>query len=640
MTVVVLAEKPSVARDIAGVLGATQRKGGWLEGGGYKVTWAIGHLVGLAQPHEIQEEWRRWDPALLPMIPDRFPLTTRDGLAEQLAVVKGLFNAAGTREIVCATDAGREGELIFRMIYEAVGCRKPVRRLWISSLTTDAITAGFAALKPSSAFDRLAAAARVRSESDWLVGMNLSRAYSLGTGERLNVGRVKTPTLAMVVARDQAIARFVPEGYREVEAKFATSVGEFVATYVRADYDGKGKPILNPRLPARGGDASTDAEQVVARARSGAASLKHVEEEQRALQPPMLFDLTELQRVANRLWGWTAQHTLNVAQELYESHKVLSYPRTDSRHLSASVAATAASIVQNVRTAYEGLLVAETGTAKLSKRFVDDGKVSDHHAIIPTGTRANLPSGSDAAQLFDLVCRRFLCAWQPDGIDATARVDVAVCAAGVEDRYTARGKAVLRPGWRALDLTGAQGDEPVALPGGLRKGMPAQVRDVQAVNKNTRPPPYFTEATLLSAMESAGAALEGELSDAMRERGLGTPATRASTIEELVAKEYIARDGKTLRAAPRGVLIIKSVHPHLASPAMTGEWEARLRRIERGEATADGLLEDVRNFVRTGVQQALANGVAPRRDVGGSREPAPRSRRGKASSGQQPRSHR
>jgi DNA topoisomerase-3 len=618
MSVVVLAEKPSVARDIAAVLGANERRGGWLEGNGYQVTWAVGHLVGLAQPHQIDERWAAWRPELLPMLPKHFPLVPRDSGADQLKVVRRLFQARGVKEIVCATDAGREGELIFRWIYDIVECTRPVRRLWISSLTQDAIREGFRNLKPSAQYDALAAAARARAIVDWLTGMNFSRAYSLASGDSLNVGRVKTPTLAMVVARELAVTHFVPEPYREVQATFVTEVGEFKATYVRGDFDKKGKPIMNAKLPATAGeppDPLVAAELILARARAGAAVLKQVDEEKIAVRPPLLYDLTELQRDGNRLLGWTAAQVLEVAQDLYEKHKLLSYPRTDSRHLSQTVAETLGAIVSAVRGRYEQWLVAETGVAPLSRRFVDDSKVSDHHAIIPTGSPAtHLAPESDAAKLYDLVCRRFLCAWQPDGIDATTKVDVAVSTAGMEDRYQASGKAILRSGWRALDFASSKrAEKEPALPAGLRRGMAATVRDPRIASKETRPPEFFTDATLLSAMESAGASLEGELSAAMRDRGLGTPATRATTIEELVAKEYMRRQDKQLRATELGVSLVRRVHKHVASPAMTGDLEAKLRRIERGQGDPAQLLEEVSKFVQETTKEALANGVAPRK---------------------------
>jgi DNA topoisomerase-3 len=618
MSVVVLAEKPSVARDIAAVVGATERRAGWVEGNGYQVTWAVGHLVGLAQPHEIRDEWRRWDAAQLPMLPERFPLVPRESSLDQLKVVRRLFNGRGVKEIVCATDAGREGELIFRWIYDMVECTKPVRRLWISSLTPDAIRQGFQNLKPSSHYDAIAAAARARAIVDWLTGMNFSRAYSLASGDSLNVGRVKTPTLAMVVARELAVTHFVPEPYREVQATFVTEVGEFKATYVRGDFDKKGKPIVNSKLPATVGeppDPLTAAELIVARARAGEAVLKEILEEKAAVQPPMLFDLTELQREANKLWGWTASRTLEVAQELYEKHKVLSYPRTDSRHLSHTVAETLGGIVSAVRDPYEQWLLAETGKEKLSRRFVDDSKVSDHHAIIPTGTPARgLDTSSDAGRLYDVVCRRFLCAWQPDGVDATTKVDVAVTTEGMDDRYQVSGRAILRAGWRSLDLAASKrAEKDPALPGALRRGMPAHVREARIGNKQTRPPEWFTEATLLSAMETAGASLEGELSTAMRDRGLGTPATRATTIEELVAKDYMRREGKQLRATELGISLVRRVHNHVASPAMTGDLEAKLRRIERGQGNPEQLIDEVCNFVTETTREALAHGVAPRK---------------------------
>jgi len=375
----VLAEKPSVARDIARVLGADKKGNGYLHGNGYVVTWAVGHLVSLAQPHEIRPEWKQWRFEFLPMLPVDWPLVVYDKTKDQFEVVRKIINSPRVGQVVCATDAGREGELIFRYIYEAAHCDKPVSRLWISSMTAEAIRKGFDKLQPGAAYDRLADAAHGRSRADWLVGMNLSRAYSLLYNENLSVGRVQTPTLAMLVDRELALRQFVSEEYIEVIAKFA-GCGErkkdtYLGTWFRArneQSDDKETLAKLSRLPADG----EEAKQIVERARAGKPVIESVSSETQRALPPLLYDLTELQRHANRLFGYSAQDTLTYAQALYERHKLISYPRTDSRHISADVAATLGPIANVVAPIYPNLVAEGTGVRPLGKRFVDDTKVS------------------------------------------------------------------------------------------------------------------------------------------------------------------------------------------------------------------------------------------------------------------------
>src|SRR3954453_9453724 len=380
--VAVLAEKPSVARDIARVLGAQKAGEGFLQGSGYVVTWAIGHLVSLAQPHEINPQWRRWSRESLPMLPEHWPLVVYEKTRDQFEVVRKILNSQRVARVVCATDAGREGELIFRYIYEAAQCTKPVSRLWISSLTSEAIRAGFDALRPATEYDGLADAARGRSRADWLVGMNLSRAYSLTYGEDLSVGRVQTPTLAMLVERELAVRRFVPEDYTEVAATFhpqaAPADQTYKGTWLRdRAAAGADKESLQQamRLPADGEEAG----QIAARARTGQAAIESIEAKTQRMPPPLLYDLTELQRHANRLFGFSAQKTLDTAQALYERHKLISYPRTDSRHLSQDVALTLPQVVAAIAGPYHDRLAPGTGERPLGRRYVDDGKVTDHH---------------------------------------------------------------------------------------------------------------------------------------------------------------------------------------------------------------------------------------------------------------------
>ena len=398
----IVAEKPSVARDIARVVGASAKGDGYMHGAGYVVTWAIGHLVQLAQPHEIRPEWKSWRRESLPMLPREWPLMVNDQTRDQFEVVRKILSSPRIGRVVCATDAGREGELIFRYIYEAALCSKPVSRLWISSLTPEAIRRGLDNMKPGADYDPLSDAAKGRSRADWLVGMNLSRAYTLALGETFSVGRVQTPTLAMLVERELEVRAFVPEDYIEVVATFSPDAGKsrYDGTWFR---QGKDAPRDSMRLPPDG----VEALQIVERARRGQAAIESIKGETQRMAPPLLYDLTELQRHANRLFGFSAQKTLETAQALYERHKLLSYPRTDSRHLSADVARTLPQVVEAIAGPYQDKLAPGTGTRALGRRYVDDAKVSDHHAIIPTSTRPRLDDLSpDERRIYDLVCRR------------------------------------------------------------------------------------------------------------------------------------------------------------------------------------------------------------------------------------------
>ncbi|HXM43380.1 MAG TPA: DNA topoisomerase 3, partial [Bryobacteraceae bacterium] len=599
-SVAVLAEKPSVARDIARVLGATKQGQGYLHGNGYVVTWAIGHLVALAQPHEIQPEWKQWRRDLLPMLPREWPLVVYEKTQPQFEVVRKILNSPKVARLVCATDAGREGELIFRYIYEAAGCRKPFSRLWISSLTPDAIRKGFGALKDGAAYDPLADAARGRSRADWLVGMNLSRAYTLAWDDELSVGRVQTPTLAMLVERELAIRAFVPEDYIEVVATFSPRADEkYQGTWFREPV--KDSVQMAMRLPPDGAEA----ERIVARAHTGAAHIASIQSETQRMAPPLLYDLTELQRHANRLYGFSAQKTLETAQALYESRKLISYPRTDSRHLSQDVARTMPEVVRAIEAPYHALLAPGTGERPLGRRFVDDSKVTDHHAIIPTPMQAG-DLTPDERKIYDLICRRLLSAWHDDYVWAVTTVITAISEiskTGVTDHYHTSGTAVQKMGWKALDVVPERRQEraPEAptLPPGLAQGQSQAVVAVEALKKKTRPPKRFTEGTLLTAMETAGKTLdEKELSDAMKETGLGTPATRASIIEVLLKRGYIVRDGKVLEATAKGIHLIEVVHPEVKSPAMTGQWESYLKRIQRGTAKLGPFIEGIENYVR------------------------------------------
>ena len=659
----VVAEKPSVARDIAKVVGAHQRGAGYQHGNGYIVTWAIGHLVALAQPHEINPEWRRWRRDTLPMLPPEWPLVVYEQSREQFNVVKNILTSKKVGRVIAATDAGREGELIFRYIYEAAHSNKPVDRLWISSLTPAAIEAGLRTLKPAHEYDCLADAARARSQADWLVGMNLSRAYSLDCQQDLSVGRVQTPTLAMLAERELAIRSFVVEDYLEIVATFQPRDGSaegrkgkpksrkssFEGTYFRiesaaaesaaaespaakssskdraslldAASTGGDRSKRNSRLPADG----EEARRIIERAKTGKASIESIGGATKRMAPLLLYDLTELQRHANRLYGFSAKRTLELAQNLYETHKLITYPRTDSRHLTKDIAATLGKVIGAISGPYKSLLASGTGSRALGRRFVDDAKVSDHHAIIPTGSSKSPPAGSDEAKIYDLVCRRLLAAWHKDHIWSVTTVITAITSPAegkntepVVDRYFSSGTAIEQDGWKVLDTgfgerkakrkskkgesrdsSQPKADDEQKIPQGLAEGQHQRVTSAETLSKKTRPPKRFTEGTLLTAMESAGKTLEEkELSDAMKERGLGTPATRAAIIETLLRREYIVRKGKSLEATEKGIQLIEAVHPAVKSPAMTGEWESRLRQIERGEGKLRDFMQRIEEYVR------------------------------------------
>ncbi len=611
-SVAVIAEKPSVARDIAKVLNATKRGDGYLHGDGYVVTWAIGHLVALAQPHEIRPEWRSWRRDLLPMLPESWPLVVGENTKDQFEVVRKILTSPRIGSVVCATDAGREGELIFRYIYEAAGCDKPVRRLWISSLTPDAIRDGLAKLRDARDYDPLADAARGRSRADWLVGMNLSRAYTLACNEEFSVGRVQTPTLAMLVDRELAIRKFVPEDYVNVMATFSPrELHTYDGTWFR--------PGIEPldaamKLPP----SNEEATAIIERVRGGQAHIESIDAQTRRMAPPLFYDLTELQRHANRLYGFSAQRTLELAQALYERHKLISYPRTDSRHLSQDVAKTLPKVVDAVAGNYTDSLAPGTGERALGRRFVDDTKVTDHHAIIPTGVSpANTSLDPEERKLFDLICRRLLSAWHDDHVWSVTTVITLVRSGAerTEDRFHSSGTAVQQVGWKVLDIGGgkkerkkpkageegddAPGEDGQSLPPNLSQGQLQQVLSAEAVAKKTRPPKRLTDATLLTAMETAGKTLDDkELSAAMKESGLGTPATRAQIIEVLLKRGFIERRGKALEATDKGIRLIEVVHPEVKSPAMTGNWEAYLKRIERGQAQLTPFLTGIEDYVR------------------------------------------
>ena len=551
----IVAEKPSVARDIARVLGVKGQGQGCLVGEEYVITWAIGHLVSLCEPGETDARWVKWRMADLPMLPERIPLKVLPNTKAQFGVVKGWMLNKEITSLICATDSAREGELIFRYIYQMAGCKKPVERLWISSMTDAAIRQGFDELRPSAYYDSLYESARCRSEADWLVGMNASRAFSLAYDAHLSVGRVQTPTLNLIVKRDLEIEHFVPEDYWEIRADFG-------------DYEGI---WVDPKTKKT---RCMDREQAEAIRQAVTGQVGTVTESKlthKRVPPPQLYDLTSLQQEANKKLGYSADRTLKLAQSLYETHKLITYPRTDSRYLPDDMKPKIAATLKKLPPAYAGFVESPELNWKLKdKRFYDNSKISDHHAIVPTEKTANSHNLTrDEALLFDMIARRLIAVHYPHYEYEAARVVTKVGA----HAFKSNGAMPLKEGWRALYKGEKSEDREPPLPklavGDTRTVQKATVRTCQ-----TEPPPYHTDASLLHLMENAGRDIEDEtLREQMKSSGLGTPATRAATIERLIDVGYARRKGKTILSTEKGRQLISVVPEQIASAVTTGKWE-------------------------------------------------------------------
>ena len=557
----IIAEKPSVARDIARVIGAKARGEGCLFNDQYIVTWAIGHLVSLCEPGEANPAWVKWSMAQLPMLPEAIPLKVLPATRDQFNIIKGLMADPDVASLICATDSAREGELIFRYIYQMAGCIKPVERLWISSMTDAAIRQGFAELKPASYYDSLYESARCRSVADWLVGMNASRAFSLRYNAHLSIGRVQTPTLNLIVRRDQEIAAFVPQDYWEIRADF----GDYEGLWV--------DPKTNQTRCTDEPTARAIREQVA----GGAGTVTESTREQKKLPPPQLYDLTSLQREANRKLGFSADKTLKVAQALYETHKLVTYPRTDSRYLPDDMKGKIAGTLKKLPEPYAAFVNApEMNLGMHWKRFYDNAKISDHHAIVPTDKTADLSKLSpDERRLYDMIARRLIAAHYPFYEYESARVITRVG----EHSFKSTGAMPLKEGWRALyrdDKPDKGEDREPPLPR-LEVGDTRRVARAAVKACKTKPPAPHTDASLLNLMENAGRDIEDEaLREQMKESGLGTPATRAATIERLIQVGYAQRRGKTIVSTEKGRQLIAVVPDEISSAITTGKWERLL----------------------------------------------------------------
>lgn len=571
----VIAEKPSVARSIAAVIGATEKQTGYWQGGGYLVSWCIGHLVSFAEADQYDEKYCKWRYEDLPILPQPWQFIVPDEKKQQFEIVRALLNRSDVDSVTAATDAGREGELIFRFVYQMAGCTKPVKRLWISSMEDAAIREGFANLRPDSDYDALYQSALCRAKADWLVGINATRLFSVLYHKTLTVGRVQTPTLKMLVDRDAKILRFQKEKYYTVG-------------------------IQSGSLKAGSGRiASMDEADTLRKACAGASAICFsVKREKKTEQPPKLYDLTTLQREANRLFGFTAKQTLDYAQQLYEK-KLLTYPRTDSQYLTEDMGQTAQHLVSDLL----GLLPFAQGLALTAEvgRVLNSKKVSDHHAILPTAEFVKQGFAGLAEseyKLMNLVCSKLLCAVAAPHEYET--VTAVFSCAGNE--FTAKGKTALVPGWKEIDqrfhsTLKADGEEETEAMNTLPELVEGQTFSVTAdiLEHFTSPPKTYTEDTLLSAMERAGAE---DMPEEAERKGLGTPATRAAILEKLVQMGFVQRKGKQLVPTKDGINLAVVLPESLTSPALTAEWENRLTEIAKGSADPDEFMAEIEAQVR------------------------------------------
>ena len=578
----VIAEKPAVAMSLATVLGATERKDGYLEGSGYLVSWCVGHLLELAQPEAYKEQYAKWRYEDLPILPENWKYEVPKDKKTQLALLCRLMKDKRVDSVVCATDAGREGELIFRLVYEYAGCNKPMERLWISSMEDAAIREGFDHLRPGSDYDKLYDAAVCRAGADWLIGINATRLFSVLYGVTLNVGRVMSPTLALLVQRESDIESFISKPFYVPEI----TCGGFTAS--------------GEKMTER-----SEAEKIRMDCDHNSAFVRSVEKQVKTIQPPRLYDLTTLQRECNRIYGYTAQQTLDYVQSLYEK-KLATYPRTDSQYLTKDMQATAASLILWLR---DNMPFGKgcAGEPDID-RVTDDSKVTDHHAIIPTVEIARtdlseLPSGE--RDVLTLLAVRLLCATtQANRFEAvTAILD---CQGHT---FTAKGKTILQSGWKEVERihrmsirqseTERRENEDAALPV-LKEGQTFETVSASLREGKTSPPKHYTEDTLLSAMENAGAE---DMPDDAERKGLGTPATRAATLEKLVSAGFVQRKKKQLIPTEKGRNLIAVLPDNIKSPILTAEWESMLKQVEHGELSATSFMDQIADMSRTLVKE-------------------------------------
>ncbi|MDP7980678.1 DNA topoisomerase III [Bacillus sp. WLY-B-L8] len=587
---VVIAEKPSVARDIARVLKCDKKGNGYLEGSKYIVTWALGHLVTLADPESYDVKYKTWNLEDLPMLPERLKLTVIKQTGKQFNAVKNQLTRNDVNEIIVATDAGREGELVARWIIDKVRINKPIKRLWISSVTDKAIKDGFANLKPGKAYDNLYASAVARSEADWYIGLNATRALTTRFNAQLNCGRVQTPTVAIIAGREDEIKNFKTQTYYGIEVQ---TTDRLKLTW----------------QDAKGNSRSFDKEKIdaiVKKLGNQNATVVEIEKKPKKSFAPGLYDLTELQRDANKIFGYSAKETLNIMQKLYEQHKVLTYPRTDSRYISSDIVGTLperlkACGVGEYRSLANKVL---TKPIKASKSFVDDSKVSDHHAIIPTESYVNFSAFTDKERkIYDLVVKRFLAVLFPafEYEQLTLRAKIS------DENFVARGKTIVNSGWKEVYENRFEDDDAVddlkeqLLPR-IEKGDTLNVKLIAGTSGQTKPPARFNEATLLSAMENPTKYMgtqNKQLADTLKSTGgLGTVATRADIIDKLFNSFLIEKRGKDIHITSKGRQLLDLVPEELKSPTLTAEWEQKLEAIANGKLKKEVFISEMKNYTK------------------------------------------
>lgn len=603
--ILVLAEKPSVARDLAKVLNCSQNSNGCIMGSKYIVTWALGHLVTLADPEAYGNKYKSWNLEDLPMLPNKMELVVIKQTSKQFGVVKGLLNRADVDQLVIATDAGREGELVARWIIMKSGFKKPIKRLWISSQTDKAIKEGFANLKPAKDYDNLFHSAQSRSEADWLVGLNVTRALTCKHNAQLSAGRVQTPTLAMIVAREEEIKKFVPKDFWSIQAQFN---GFTVQWQDR---------VTNQTRTF----SKEQADSIIQKITGQMGEIVEVKKELKKELPPLAYDLTELQRDANRRYSYSAKQTLNIMQKLYETHKLVTYPRTDSRHITTDIVPTLPERLKSIAIGPYAKPVQNIlkNRINVTNRFVDNSKVTDHHAIIPTEQFVNLSAlSSEERNIYDLIVKRFIAV-----LSAAFEYEQTTVKLNINgESFNAKGKIVKSWGWKSvyegfgkMEEDNEEEDNDQSLPE-VQRGHKAKIISPKAVNGKTKPPARYTEATLLSAMEHPGKFVENKaLKETLESTsGLGTPATRADIIEKLFNTFYIERRGKEIYPTSKGIQLIGLVPTDLKSPELTAKWEQQLSLISKGKVNPSTFIGDMKSYATKLVGAVIANSEQFRHD--------------------------
>ena len=583
----VVTEKPSVAQAISHVIGAKERKDGYMEGNGFLVSWCVGHLVELAQPEMYSEAWKKWSYESLPMIPEQWQHEVKKETATQYKILKNLMHDTRVESVVCATDAGREGELIFRLVYEQAGCRKPMKRLWISSMEESAIRDGFENLKPGSDYDSLYQSALCRQQADWLVGLNATRALTCKYNAQLSCGRVQTPTLAMIAKREEEIRKFVPKSYYGLQLQ-----AEGVVFTWKDEKSGSYRSFQKERI-----------ENIQKKLYGKKLQIIKADTKVKKQGAPQLYDLTQLQREANQKFGFSAKETLNIMQRLYENHKVLTYPRTDSRYLTADVMGTIKERLQAINAGAYREFAAPLIRRELPKKpaFVNDAKVSDHHAIIPTEQAPNyIHMSNEERKIYDMVVRRFLAVMYP----AYEYEESVLTGEVAGEHFYARGTRSLHMGWKAVYENQSEDEEEEELKRQnlpvMQKGQEFSISNIRLTEGKTKPPAQFTEGTLIAAMENPVRYMESgnkEMAKTLGEiGGLGTVATRADIIEKLFSSFLLEKKGEDIYTTAKARQLLELVPEDLRKPELTAEWEMKLSKIAEGKLSDRKFMNEIRTY--------------------------------------------